>query len=216
MKPSLKTEWFSVVTILAALIIGWWAYPNLPDMVPSHWNIAGEVDGWSTRLGHTLGIPATMLGVYLLFPLIRKIEPRKLHFEKSIGFYNLIRNFLMGFFLYIFVIATWAGLSNEPVPMNTFIPFAIGILFILLGNYMSQIKSNFFMGIRTPWTLSSDTVWQKTHLLGGYTFVIGGILFVFTPFFPEPFNFYIPITGILIAALVPIVYSYILYEQGKK
>ena len=72
------------------------------------------------------------------------------------------------------------------------------------------------MGIRTPWTLSSDEVWRKTHLVGGYSFVIGGLLFLISPFMPIPFNGYIPLVAVIIAALVPVIYSYIAFVQEKK
>jgi len=122
---------------------------------------------------------------------------------------------MMAFMAVIFATSTWAGLSEQPVSIGTIVPIMVGILFILIGNYLSQIKSNFFMGIRTPWTLSSDEVWRKTHLVGGYSFVIGGLLFLASPLIANPWNAYIPLIAILIAALFPIVYSYIIYTQEK-
>ncbi len=213
---TLKSEWFSILTLVAVIAIAIWAYPLLPNTVPSHWNIAGEVDDYTTRLGHVLMFPGIMLGVYLLFLALPYLEPRRGHFIKSWGFYSLIKNFLMGFFLLMFTIATWAGISAQPVPTGTIVPLAVGVLFILLGNYMPQIKSNFFMGIRTPWTLSSETNWQKTHLLGGYTFAIGGLLFIIGPFLPVPWNFYLPIVGISIAGVLPILMSFIWFKQEKR
>jgi len=215
-KLKIKNEWFSWLTIIIAAIVGWWAYPQLPLKVPSHWGISGQVDGWTTPLGHALGVPAMMLGLYILFLLIPILEPRRKNFQESFGFYQMIRNFMMAFLLFLFLITTWTGVTGQPLRIDVIVPMAVGVLFILIGNYLHQIKSNFFMGIRTPWTLSSDTVWKKTHHLGGYMFVIGGLLFFTTPLWPTPLNFCIPMLGILLAALVPIVYSYILFRQEQK
>lgn len=214
-KFTFKSEWFSLLMIILIIGIAIWAYPQLEGPVPSHWNAAGEVDGYTTPLGHALTLPAILVGIYLLFLAIPYLEPRKQHFLKSWGFYAVVKNFMMAFFALIYVVATWSGLYGEQVPMGTIIPVAIGILFIILGNYMTQVKSNFLMGIRTPWTLSSDTVWEKTHRLGAYTFVIGGLLFFTTPWLPTPWNFYIPTAGIIIAAFLPIVMSYVWFRQEK-
>ena len=212
-KFTFKSEWFSWLIILFVITIAIWAYPQLPEMVPSYWNIAGEVDNYSSRLTHTLLFPGMTIGMYLLFIAIPYMEPRLGHFVKSMSFYQMIRNLMIVFMGIMFAITTWAGISEQPIQIGTIVPVMVGILFILIGNYLSQIKSNFFMGIRTPWTLSSDEVWRKTHLVGGYSFVIGGLLFLASPFIPVPFNGYIPFVGVFIAALVPIVYSYIAFTQ---
>ena len=211
-----KNEWFSWVTLVIATVVGWWAYPNLPERVPSHWGVTGQVDGWTTPLGHALGVPAMMLGMYLLFLLIPIFEPRRKHFQESLGFYQMIRNFMMAFLLFLFLITTWIGVSGQTWRIDFIVPIAVGVMFILIGNYLHQVKSNFFMGIRTPWALSSESNWKKTHHLGGYMFVIGGLLFFTTPLWPTPWNFYIPMAGILLAGLVPTIYSYYLFAQKIK
>jgi len=214
-KFTLKSEWFSWLMIILVIALAIWSYPNLPEIVPSHWNAAGQVDDYSSRLTHVLLFPGVIVGMYLLFIALPYIEPRRGHFVKSWGFYSIIKNFMMAFMSAIFGIATYAGLYDQSLSMELVIPVLVGILFILIGNYLSQVKSNFFMGIRTPWTLSSDEVWRKTHSVGGYSFVIGGLLFLVSPFIPTPWNAYIPLAAIIIAALVPVIYSYIIYNQEK-
>ncbi len=214
-KFTIKSEWFSWLAIIVVIAVAIWAYPHLPDIVPSHWNAAGEIDDYSSKLTHTLLFPGITLGIYLLFLAIPYLEPRRGHFIKSWSFYQIIRNFLMAFLAVMFITTTWAGISQQPVPIGTIVPIIVGVLFILIGNYLSQVKSNFFMGIRTPWTLSSDEVWRKTHLVGGYSFVIGGLLFLASPIISNPWNAYIPLIAIIIAALIPVVYSYIIYTQER-
>jgi len=215
-KFTIKSEWFSWLAIIIVFAVAIWAYPQLPDIVPSHWNAAGEIDDYSSRLTHVLLFPGMTIGLYLLFIAIPYLEPRRGHFIKSWSFYQMIKNFMMAFFVIMFIATTWAGLAQQPVSIGTIVPIMIGILFIFIGNYLSQIKSNFFMGIRTPWTLSSDEVWRKTHLVGGYSFVLSGLLFLASPWISVPFNVYIPFVAIMLAALVPVIYSYILYTQEKK
>ncbi|AKM84634.1 MAG: hypothetical protein VE98_C0001G0177 [candidate division Kazan bacterium GW2011_GWA1_50_15] len=215
-KFTVKSEWFSVLMIAAVIAGGLWAYPLLPDRVPSHWGITGQVDGWTSRLGHVIGVPGMMLALYLLFLALPYIEPRRNHFIQSWGFYTLIRNFMMAFFAVLFAITTYSGVTGVPVAIGVIVPVIVGVLFILIGNYLGQVRSNFFMGIRTPWTLSSEDNWHKTHRLGSYMFVLGGVLFLSAPFLPVPWNFYLPMTGIVLATVIPILMSYIWFAKSRR
>jgi uncharacterized membrane protein len=215
-KFNFQTEWFSLLMILTVVAIAIYAYPLLPDKVPSHWNMAGEIDGWASRNGHIFGIGGLVVGMYLLFLFLPHFEPRREHFLQSLGFYQMIRNFMMAFFALLFGVTTYIGLTGTMLAMDKIIPVAVGVLFILIGNYLPQIKSNFFMGIRTPWALDSEENWRKTHHLGAYTFVVGGLLFLVSPFIPTPLNFYLPIAGILFAGFFPMLMSYIWFKQSHK
>jgi len=211
-----KTEWLSLLLIVAVIIAAIWVYPLLPARVPSHWGISGQVDGWTTPLEHMLMFPGMMVGMYLLFLLLPHIEPRRQHFIESWGFYQMIRNFMMVFFAFMYGLTTYAAVTNNPVAIDKIIPVTVGVLFLFIGNYLTQVKSNFFMGIRTPWTLDNETNWQKTHRLGAYTFAIGGVLFLLSPFLPTPINFYLPMVGVTIAGFLPILMSFIWFKQGNK
>lgn len=213
-KFSFSTEWFSLLCLLVVIVASYLAYPHLPVMVPSHWNIAGQIDGYMPRLTHTFAFPGMMLAMYLLFIFFPSFEPRREHFLRSMGFYQIIRNFLMIFFTVIYGFTIAAALGYHPA-INVIVPVMVGILFIILGNYMPQIKSNFFMGIRTPWALSSEENWYKTHKMGGICFALSGLLFLASPFLPAPFNFWLPMAGILVASLVPYAYSYWLFTNKK-
>lgn len=214
-KFSFRTEWFSWLMLLAVIAIAIYAYPLLPDKVPSHWNLAGQIDGWASRNGHVFGITGLIIGMYLLFILLPQFEPRKEHFVRSLGFYQMIRNVMMAFLATLFGITTYIGVTGVMLHIDKIIPVIMGVLFIFIGNYLPQIKSNFFMGIRTPWALDSEENWRKTHHLGAYTFVLGGLLFIISPFIPTPFNFYLPVIGILVAALLPMLMSFVWFKQEK-
>lgn len=215
-KFTFKTEWLSVLLIIAVIITAIYVYPLLPEKVPSHWGISGQVDGWTSPLGHVFMFPGMMIGMYLMFLILPHIEPRRQHFIESWGFYQMIRNFMMTFFAFMYGLTTYAAITTNSVDVGKIVPMSVGVLFLFMGNYLTQIKSNFFMGIRTPWALDSEENWRKTHRLGAYTFAIGGVLFLLSPFIPIPFNFYIPMAGVAIAGGLPILMSYIWFKQGNK
>lgn len=211
-----KTEWLSLLLIVAVIIAAIYVYPLLPARVPSHWGLNGQVDGWVSPLGHVLMFPGMMIGMYLLFLILPHIEPRRQHFIESWGFYQMIRNFMMVFFAAMYGLTTYAGITASTVAVDKIVPVMVGVLFLFIGNYLTQVKSNFFMGIRTPWTLSNENNWRKTHRLGAYTFAIGGVLFLLSPFIPTPLNFYLPIIGVCIAGFLPVLMSFIWFKQGNK
>ena len=128
----------------------------------------------------------------------------------------MIRNFMMVFFAFMYGLTTYAAITGNAIAVGKIVPVSVGILFIFIGNYLTQVKSNFFMGIRTPWTLDSEANWQKTHRLGAYTFAIGGVLFLLSPFMPTPYNFYVPMVGVAIAGCLPILMSFIWFKQDQK
>ena len=216
MKFNIRSEWIFILIILATWTGTYTIYPYLPDQIPTHWNIYGEIDQWSSKLRAAILLPGITTGIYLLFLAIPYLEPRRKHFIKSKGFYQMIKHAMVIFLTAIYVLSIWASFNND-LSVGTFVPVGVGILFILIGNYLSQVKSNFLMGIRTPWTLSSEESWRKTHRLGGITFTIAGLMFIAMPFLnlSEPWNFAIPITAIIISAIIPIVYSYMYFLQDK-
>jgi len=215
-KPDFKRDWFIILAILIMVGVAIYTYPNLPEMVPSHWNIKGEVDDYMPRLAHSIALPAATLGIYLLFLALPYIEPRRKHFQESWGFYQIIKNLIIAFMATLFIATSWTAANGQMFEAGKLVPAAVGILFIVIGNYMSQIKSNFFMGIRTPWTLSSDIVWQKTHRLGGITFFIAGLSFLISPLLDAPLNGIVPLATTIAAGLIPVVYSYIFFLQEQK
>jgi uncharacterized membrane protein len=116
--------------------------------------------------------------------------------------------------LHLVVLANGVG---WPVPVGKLVPAGVGLLFVMLGNYLSRVQPNWFLGIRTPWTLSSDQVWRKTHRIGGAFFVIGGIGMVAAAFVPPAMVFPVLIAIVTLVAVVPVVLSYVFWrrEQGN-
>ena len=186
-------------------------YPSLPDPMPSHWNATGEVDGYMALPWGALILPLLMLGMWLLFLTLPTISPRGFRMSRFIGAYATIINTVLAFELLITGVVLAAGMGY-PVGMNRVVPIGVGVLFVVIGNYLGKTTKNFFLGIRTPWTLASDEVWRRTHRLAGWMFVLAGIIIIVTGVFNIIWVWLF--LGIaLMAALVPVVYSFLLYRQ---
>jgi len=210
-----KREIFPVLLIAIAVAAGCYFYPRLPETVPSHWNYVGEVDGWSSRFTAAIGIPIMMAGMYLLFLALPLIDPKK---EKYLLFgkvYRIFKNMILGFLLIIYFAVGLSGLGYS-IPVGVLVPVMVGLLFIVLGNYLGKIKQNWFVGIKTPWTLSSEEVWNKTHRVGGKLFILAGVVIGATPFLPAYLR--LPLFAFALAGLLggTIGYSYLLYRKNNQ
>ncbi len=208
-----KSEITILGIILASFIIGIYFYPQMPSEMASHWNSQGQVDGYMSKFWGLFLMPIISFGMFLLFIAIPKIDPYKQNIEKFKKYYNnfvvLIIIFL--FYLYLLTIFWNVGLRFNMIQL---IAPAFGILFYYCGILTEKAKRNWFIGIKTPWTLSSERVWDKTHKIGGKLFKITGIIALFGTFFPSKAIFFIFIPGIL-SAVYTIIYSYFEWQKEK-
>lgn len=203
-----KSDIYNVVLIVIAFLINIAVYSKLPDQIPTHWNVAGEIDGYSSKVFGAFMAPVIMLVVWLGMKFLPNIDPKKKNYEKFDSSYSIIICLLTSFFFVLHLLTITVSLGYD-ISINKVIPLIIGILFIILGNYMPKSKSNFFYGIKTPWTLTSDVSWRKTHRLGGKLFVIAGIIVVISSIFlTGTVQVSIFVISTSIATLVPIVASY--------
>ena len=212
----MRSRWFGLVIAALALIVSIWAYPQLPPTIATHWNMRGTADGFSGRATAVLIMPLVIIGLTGLFNVLPKLDPRRANYAKFIDTYWLIANAVILFILigHGMIVATGLG---YPVKIDRFMPIGVGLLFIVLGNFLTRVEPNWFIGIRTPWTLSSDTVWRKTHRTGGWLMVVGGFVLAASVFLPHGAFLPLLIAAILIVAVIPVVQSYVLWkrEQGK-
>ena len=188
-------------------------FPQLPQNVPIHWNAYGEADNWghkSTTLFLAL-LPFLML---LLFRIIPKLDPRGKNYEKHQKAYQVFVTFFVLFLTAILWINNAASLGY-PVPIERLVPIGVGILFLAIGNYMPQLRTNYTMGIKNPWTLENEWVWKKTHAAGGVVFILMGFSMVLNGFLPTPWMAQITVGIILLGVLGLEVYSYLLYQKWK-
>jgi len=215
MKFTFKSEILLIILVLGAWAAGFYFYSVFPETVPVHWNIAGEVDRYGSRFEGAFILPIVVTAMYLLFLFIPLIDPKKEKYQQFQNVYHIFRYILILIMWVIYLIASFNGLGYN-IRVEIWIPLTIGVLFLILGNYMGKIKSNWFMGIRTPWTLSNDEVWNKTHRLGGKLFMLMGLLLMLSPVLPWQSLTLTLIIPVSIIALVPVVYSYLLYRKIKK
>lgn len=202
--------------ISVSLLVGIYAYPKMPDMMASHWNAQGQVNGYVPRFWGLFLMPALSVVLLLAFVLIPKIDPLKANIEKFRGHYEGFVAIVTAFLFYIYLLTLlWnAGLTFN---MVRFLSPVLGVLFYYSGILVENAKRNWFIGIRTPWTLSSESVWNRTHAIGGKLFKIAGGIAFLGVLFPDYALFLMIAPAVLSAAYVA-VYSYLEYEKlvGKK
>lgn len=214
-RKQIKAHWFLWVIIAASFIITLALYNKLPEQMPMHWNLTGEVDRYETRLVGAFAIP--VLNVFLLLMMIWMpvIDPRRKNYDKFEGFYKLFQWVMVLFLTGMHVLTLSWSLGYEP-SISMFVKLGMGILFMILGNYMGKTRANWFIGIRTPWTIENEEVWNKTHRLGGVLMFLAGLIAFLLAFINQDFTFWITIGAILAAAIVPVVYSFLLFQKLAK
>ena len=210
----MRSRWFGLVITAIAVAMSIWAYGQMPPTVATHWSLNGTPDGFSSRLVAVLIIPGVTLAMTGLFNVLPKLDPRGENYAKFFGTYWLICNTVIAFMLIAHAMIVASGIGY-PIRIDRLMPVGIGLLFIVLGNYLTRVEPNWFIGIRTPWTLSSDTVWRKTHRTGGYLMVLGGLLVAACAVLPHGAFVPLLITAILLMSVIPIVQSYILWRREK-
>jgi uncharacterized membrane protein len=185
-------------------------YGRLPDSVPTHWNASGRADGFIAKPWGPFVLPLVTAGAYLLLLLVPRISPRGFRVERFRRVFEIIQVAIVAFLFLVTMLVMLAG-AGVPIPMARAVVVSTGLLLIVLGNFMGKVTRNFFVGIRTPWTLASEEVWLRTHRLGGKLFVAAGAAIVVSGLLGGGV---IPvIAAVAAAAGIPIVYSYLVYRR---
>lgn len=209
---------FSVAVILLMCALSAWAWHQIPDdaRIPTHWNAKGEANGYSTKNTGLFLMPGMMAGLSLLLALFPAITPRREHLLQSMRVYNLLWSAILLFFLMLHFAMVLIALG-KPVPMAGVVQIGIGVLFVVSGNWMGKVRSNFIMGVRTPWTLSSELSWNKTHRLAGKLFVGVGLAMILAGIFfsTHPAAAKILIYGLIGLVLVPVAYSWWIWKNDS-
>jgi uncharacterized membrane protein len=188
-------------TGLAALLV-------LPNPAPIHWNAAGEVDGYGSPLLAALLAPAIVTALAVLAPLLPRIDPRG---ERYAAFAGTYRRFMgaIALFLTLVHLVTLSGALGLPVPVATTVTVGVGLLLAALGNELGRVQPNYFVGIRTPWTLADPEVWRRTHRLGGRAFVALGVAIALAPLLlPGPAVVAVVLAGSIGLVVLLFGYSY--------
>lgn len=207
-KKHLKLLIVTSLVILLPILAGVALWNQLPDPMPTHWNAAGEIDGWSSKPFAVFGLPFILIAAQWLCLLATGADPKKKnHSDKMIHLVLWIIP-VMSVVLHTITYLTALGYG---VRMEVVMPVLMGLIFAIIGNYLPKCKQNYTIGIKIPWTLNNEENWNKTHRFAGWLWTVCGILIMLTGFFGG-FWVFLPITILMV--LAPVVYSYILHRRG--
>ncbi len=201
----------TLLIILATFVLGAALYPHLPAHLATHWNMQGNVNHFTPKFWSVFGLPFIMIGIAALFLLIPLIDPLKKNIAVFRPYFDLFVVLLMLFLFYAYLLVIIWNMGNH-FNMNEALVPALGALFYYIGVLMAHAQPNWFVGIRTPWTLSNTTVWRDTHRLGGRLYKITGLIAVLGFFVPQ-YALWVAVIPLLIVSLFLIIYSYVDFQS---
>ena len=212
MKINIKKELSLIAIVAAPFIYLASIWKGLPASVPLHWNIKGEIDRYGDK-SELLLIPILLpLLIYLIFSLVPLIDPKgKI---KQMGNKYFMLKAAMTIFMSILAMIIIYAVKNQSLYNPNYIVLLIGVLFVILGNYFKTLRANYFIGIKTPWTLENETVWKETHKLAGKIWFIGGFIIILSSLILDKkanFSVFVGIT--IIVSLVPVIYSFFKFRS---
>lgn len=204
-----KTLVITSLICLLPIIVGALVYKRLPETIATHFDLNGNPDGWSSRAFAVFGLPAILLAVNLLLPFMLRADPK--HENMSGALVNITIWTIPVLSLICSGLTLGRALGYD-VRIERVLPVFMGVLFILIGNYLPKTKQSYTMGIKLPWTLASEENWNRTHRLAGFLWVLGGVFFIVMSFI----GWSVPafVLPLAVMVLVPMVYSYLLYRKG--
>lgn len=213
---STRNTIFATIFLIAfALSLSASVLDRLPEQMASHWNTANQVDGYMPRFWGAFLAPLIGIVMLALFLVIPQIDPLKENIAKFREHFNTFITLIVAFLVYIHILTLLWNLGYDKFNMGAAMMPALGLIFISAGIMIRKAKRNFFVGIRTPWTLSNDRVWDETHRIGSTLFIVSGSLALLGAVFPDYAIWFIliPVLG---TTLFLIVYSYVLYQRETK
>jgi len=205
-----RTLILTSLVLLIPVIVGLLLWNQLPDPMPSHWNIHGEVDNWSSKAFMVFGIPALMLALQWVCIFAAMADPKHKNYNPKMT--KLMFWICPGIGLILCLMVYPAALGYS-VPIEKIMPLVVGTLFVVVGNWMPKCERTYTMGIKLPWTLNSDENWNATHRFGGKVWFLGGIVTMLTAFFG---SFWLTMVILAAMVLIPTVYSYLYYRNHEK
>lgn len=207
-KKNLNILIITSIVILLPVLAGVVLWDTLPEQIPTHWNAAGEIDGWSSKPFAIFGLPLMMLAMHWLCVLGTAADPKKAnHSNKLI---HLVLWIIPIISVVLFALTYVAALGTE-VRMEMVMPLLVGFVLTVVGNYLPKCKQSYTIGIKIPWTLHSEENWNRTHRFAGRLWLVCGLGIMLTAFVGG-FWFFLPI--VLVMVLAPTVYSYLLHRKG--
>jgi uncharacterized membrane protein len=187
-------------------------YPSLPARIPTHWDIRGQIDAYGDKSWAVFLIPAVMTGMMALFAALPVLSPKPFQVNTFRSTYLFIMVLVVGLFGYMHAIVLLAS-TGRAIDFNRVLLGGMYLFFILFGNVLGKVQRNLYMGVRVPWTIASDRVWNDTHRLASWMFVACGIVAFAIDMVGYPLISFAPM---LVALVVPIVYSFVHYQSLER
>jgi uncharacterized membrane protein len=211
LKPALLIS-MAIVALMFALALWAWAQLEPGASIPVHWGVDGQADRYGGKIEGLLLLPLITLAIAVMFAVIPRIEPRRLNLQQSSTAYTWIWIAVVGFMAGIHVVAVAAALG-KPVNMSLVMSIGLGLMYGVIGLVLPRVESNYHVGIRTPWTLTSELSWRRTHRLSGWLFVALGASTALSTLAGDPdMTLAIGVGGALLVAGVSVVYSYFVWR----
>jgi len=200
--------------VLIMFVVSSYVWIQIPtgEEICTHWNVAGKCDDYGSKFMGIFLIPIITAGIAGLFPLLLHIEPRAANLYKSRKAYTTVCITILLFFM-LFHCLLMLNILGSGINVSLYVPFLVGLMLIVIGYYLGKIRSNYFFGIRTPWTLSSELSWNKTHRLGGKLMILLGIICIVGKlFFPSEVWVYLLLGSTIIIGIIISTYSYFIWK----
>jgi len=203
----------AIVTVVMLAITAWaWGQIPADAQIPIHWGPSGEANGYASKEVGLLLLPALTLGIGALLAWIPGIDPRQSNILRSQPAYRAI-TYAVLLFMLVMQVAIVLTATGRDVDMARIVSVGVGVLFVVIGNYLGKTRSSWFFGIRTPWTLSSERSWARTHRLGGYLFLAFGLVMIIVGLVDPALLIWVLIPGLVVVVGVPVVYSYYIWRD---
>ena len=208
MKKLSKLTVITTILTLLPIILGAALYNKLPDTVVTHWGFNNEPNGWSPKWMACFGIPLIMAAINVVLSVVTDKEDTAVRTSKTVM--SIVRWTVPVLSMLLVPMMLFSALG-VPFDVEKIASAIVGLLLIVIGNYLPKCRRNKYVGIRLPWTLESDENWDKTHRLGGYVWMLGGLIMAIAPWIGKP---QITLIVLLVIILIPTVYSFILHRRG--
>lgn len=201
--------------VVLMLAITAWAWPQIPDgaSIPVHWDAKGVADGYGPKWLGLLGIPAVAIGIVGLLAVLPRVEPRRRNLERSSTAYLATGIAVVAFLAFLHLFAVLAAIGND-VDITAMALIGTGVLFGVIGNFLGKTRSSWFFGIRTPWTLSSELSWARTHRMGRWIFLAAGVLIIVTTlWFGSMVAVWVMLATLGVGIAATFAYSYLVWRD---
>jgi uncharacterized membrane protein len=215
----MNTNWrveLPLIMLIAAMFAGaLMVWPGAPAEIPVHWTVDGSVDGYGGKIEGLLGLPLLALAIYLLMRYLPRIDPGRANYARFGGAYTTLRAGIVVLMAVLYGVIL-SSVLKHPLDVSRVVPIAVGALFVLVGTVLGKIRPNWFVGIRTPWTMSSKISWVRTHRLGGWLFMALGVLFAATGTFKLGSFGFVVIGAVIAVVVILFGYSYVVWKADPE